>query len=242
MPSHYDKPMNPNAQGLGSVAGETVDSFTTGPRTPGVGAVSTEEINEMMSLPRDRANELEQRGYQTYITELERLRKAENPTTAPAATAQNQYNEIRANRNARRAHPGINLEDYFAQPTGYNPPAQSNRARGLGSFIGQPVGSAAPAATATPVPSAGLLSGASPIESAVRSGQMSPAEAATAATGVSPFSQMPRAGGALGGLGGRRGPPQAIPTDDPRMDAYQKGVEDSMPLATFLKSLQTKGM
>ena len=55
---------------------------------------------------------------------------------------------------------------------------------------------------------------------------MSPADAASAATGLpNPFNQMPRAGGALGGLEG-------VQPD--------KAVEDAMPLANFLKNLFNK--
>tara|TARA_Y100000401_G_scaffold117097_1_gene124661 strand:- start:3546 stop:4166 length:621 start_codon:yes stop_codon:yes gene_type:complete len=201
MPSHYDKPMNPNAQGLGSVAGETVGSFTTGPQTPGMGPVTNQEMDKFMEMRPSRQDELQQRAYQSYMDALGRLRQQEAqglaPSTAPAADAQNRLNEVRSGMNAARAQmpPAIDLEDYFNQ-----------RNAGMGSMIGQPVGS--------------------DIEAAVQSGQMSPADAASAATGLpNPFNQMPRAGGALGGLEG-------VQPD--------KAVEDAMPLANFLKNLFNK--
>lgn len=207
MPSHYDKPMNPNAQGLGSVAGETVGSMQglpTGPQTPGMGPVTNQEMNQFMDMMPSRQEQLQQRAYQSYMDALGRLRRQEAqglapspPSTAPAADAQNRLNEVRSGMNAARAQmpPAIDLEDYFNQ-----------RNAGMGSMIGQPVGS--------------------DIEAAVQSGQMSPADAASAATGLpNPFNQMPRAGGALGGLEG-------VQPD--------KAVEDAMPLANFLKNLFNK--
>ena len=213
MPSHYDKPMNPNAQGLGSVAGETVGSFTTGPQTPGMGPVTNQEMDKFMEMRPSRQDELQQRAYQSYMDALDRLRRQEAqglaappPSAAPAADAQNRLNEIRSGMNAARAQmpPAIDLEDYFNQ-----------RNAGMGSMIGQPVGS-------------GSTSDAEfrAYQDAVQSGQMSPADAASAATGLpNPFNQMPRAGGALGGLEG-------VQPD--------KAVEDAMPLANFLKNLFNK--
>ena len=115
-------------------------------------------------------------------------------------------NQVRGDMNAARAQmpPAIDLEDYFNQ-----------RNAGMGSMIGQPVGS-------------GSTSDAElrAYQDAVQSGQMSPADAASAATGLpNPFNQMPRAGGALGGLEG-------VQPD--------KAVEDAMPLANFLKNLFNK--
>mgnify|MGYP003111042263 CR=1 FL=1 len=199
MADQYNNPTNPDMQ-----------SYTAGPQTPGIGPVTNQEMDQFMDMMPSRQDELQQRAYQSYMDALRRLRQQEDkglaPSAAPAADAQNRLNEIRSGMNAARAQmpPAIDLEDYFNQ-----------RNAGMGSMIGQPVGS-------------GSTSDAEfrAYQNAVQSGQMSPADAASAATGLpNPFNQMPRAGGALGGLEG-------VQPD--------KAVEDAMPLANFLKNLFNK--
>ena len=172
MPGHYSKPSNPDMQ-----------SFTTGPRTPGMGPVSDREMKDMMNMMPSRQKQLQDRGYQRYMEALGRLRQQEAqglaPSAAPAADAQNRMNEIRSNMTPASPAPGMNLEDYFNQ---------SFRQPTFGSTIGETIGS--------------MPGETSDIEMAVQSGQMSPADAATAATGLpNPFNQDPRPEGALGGLG-----------------------------------------
>ena len=199
MADQYNNPTNPDMQ-----------SYTAGPQTPGIGPVTNQEMDQFMDMMPSRQDELQQRAYQSYMDALRRLRQQEDkglaPSAAPAADAQNRLNEIRSGMNAARAQmpPAIDLEDYFNQ-----------RNAGMGSMIGQPVGS-------------GSTSDAEfrAYQNAVQSGQISPADAASAATGLpNPFNQMPRAGGALGGLEG-------VQPD--------KAVEDAMPLANFLKNLFNK--
>ena len=207
MADQYDNPTNPDMQ-----------SYTAGPQTPGIGPVTNQEMDQFMDMMPSRQNQLEQRAYQSYMDALGRLRQQEAQGLAPsasgAAEAQNRLNQVRGDMNAARAQmpPAINLEDYFNQ-----------RNAGMGSMIGQPVGSGV-----SSLP--GGMSGAtSDIEAAVQSGQMSPADAASAATGLqNPFNQMPTPGGALGGFSA----PNAASNQD---------VQRAMPLASFLKNLFNKG-